>query len=99
MLDHLPLPRGHFHCLVPGRIPAVVASSGRMLRWLEILFASPMSSNCLTTRWWRLVVRLLFDAIGQFINWSCHGLATAPLRGQVDCLEACFRSSLSVLSR
>ena len=25
-------------------------------------------------------MRLLFDAIGQCINWSCHGLAIAPLR-------------------
>ena len=50
-------------------IPARVAGAFRvgrklsLLRWLEILFASPMSSNCLTTRWWRLVARLLFDAM------------------------------------
>ena len=42
-----------------------------LLRWLEIPFASQMSSNYLTTasRW---PTRLLFDAIGQCIKLGCH---------------------------
>ena len=39
-----------------------------LLRWLGILFGSQTSSNSSPARWWRLVARLLFDAIGQCIS-------------------------------
>ena len=76
-------------------------------RWQEAILAAMTRNSVRITdvlklpynQWWRLVARLLFDAIGQCIKLDCHGLAIAPLRGQVDSLEAWFRSSLRVLSR